>query len=282
MTFADAPMFPKPGPKNSSSRPGLAGKSFAFSVALHCVLALAIVIAGLFSFNSRKKAPTDVMVEFTVAVPPPGDATSAENPAPQEEIKTEEPPPQVRDPEAVPVPEKTKPKVQPAENKPKPEFKKGKIVHREAPEKKRNIVEKPKQKVQLPKRLAVSHVKTDGPKLSEAEIRKLLEAGARPSDHTSIPASERDRCFSLIYGAIKKAWICPDSSALSAREPEIEFSLGPGGTIGNVRLVRSSGNDALDQSVLGAARAVRSVSGLTPAFIRANPRLTVAFSLEGA
>ena len=251
----------------------LAKRSLAFSVVLHCALAVAIVVAGFFSVNRRKNEQRDVMLEFTVAVPPAEEAP--------QEAKAEEAPESPAPPAAVPdtsvaIVEK-KPKTPP-----KPKFEKGKIVHRDAKEKKRTIVEKPKEKPVQPKPVAIRHVEVKGPKLSQEEIRKLLDAGARPSDRTSIPASERERCIALIYEAVKRAWICPDSSALSAREPEIEFSLGPGGSIGNVRLVKSSGNAALDQSVLGAAKAVRSVSGLSPAFIRANPRLTVAFSLEGA
>lgn len=225
-------------------------------------------------------------MEFTVAVPPAAtEAPSEAEASPPAPVEPEppakqpvEPPPKIVEPS--PTPTKPVPKI--GEPPPKPAFKKGKIVHREAPEKKRNIVQKPQEKTAKQKPVAIRRVDVKGPKLSEEEIRKLLDAGAKPSDHTSIPASERERCISLIYTAIKSAWICPDASALSSREPEIEFSLGPGGTIGNVRLVRSSGNEALDQSVLGAARAVRTVSGLSPGFIRANPRLTVAFSLEGA
>lgn len=253
--------------------PNLAKRSFAFSVALHAALAVGIAVAGFFSVHRKREPPRDVLMEFTVAVPPQEEAAEPPKDAPPPETRAQEPPPPPPKDE-IRIPKK------PPEKPPKPKFEKGKLVERDPPKRDRQIVEKPEKKP-VARKIEPRKIEIKGPRLSPDEIKKLLDKGATVSDHTSIPTSERDRCFALIYNAIKKAWICPDSSAISTREPEISFSLGPGGSLGNVRLERSSGNETLDQSVLGAARAVRSVAGLSPGFIRDNPRLTVAFSLEG-
>lgn len=271
--------FPSPGgesPRPVSAPPNLAKRSFLFSIALHAVFVLAAVAIGVFSARSRKTEPKDVMIEFTVAVPPQPEETAAPEPDPEPAAKPEPepeaPPPKPKDPDALP-PEKPKP----------PKFVKGKIVRREAPKPERRIVERPKKETP-PKvvKLPAQKLEIKGPKLSDEEIRKLLDQGARPSDRTSVPDSENARCTALIFNAVKRAWICPDASAITGREPKIEFTLGTGGSLGNVRLVASSGNAEFDQSVVNAARAVRFVSGLTPGFIRENPRVTITFALEGA
>lgn len=263
-------------PPLSPSR-SLAKRSLVFSVSVHVVFVLAIVAAGLFSARRPKHEKQDDWVEFTVAVPPQPEVADVPEPEPEKAPE----PPKAPDPEPPPPPKE--PDALPPEKPPKPKFEKGKIVHREAPKPERRIVEKPKK--EPPPKIAPlprQKVEVKGPKLTDEEIRKLLDKGARPSDHTSIPDSENSRCNALIANAIKRAWICPDSSAITGRDPKIEFTLGLGGAIGNVRLVSSSGNAELDQSVLNAAKAVRSVSGLTPDFIRANPRVTMTFTLEDA
>lgn len=268
--------FPSPGgesPRPVSAPPNLAKRSFLFSIALHLVFVLAAVAIGVFSARSRKTEPKDVMIEFTVAVPPQPEETATPEPADKPDPEpAPPPPPKPKDPDALP-PEKPKP----------PKFVKGKIVHREAPKPERKIVERPKRETP-PKivKLPTQKLNTKGPKLTDEEIRKLLDQGARPSDHTSVPDSENARCTALLFNAIKRAWICPDASAITGKEPKIEFTLGTGGALGNVRLVASSGNAEFDQSVVNAARAVRFVSGLTPGFIRENPRVTITFALEGA
>ncbi len=260
-------------PHPLSAPPNLTKRSVVFSVALHVAFVLAAVAVGVFSARSRKTEQKDVLVEFTVAVPPQPEAEEeAKAPEPEPDPEPAPPPPKPKEPDALP-PEKPVP----------PKFVKGKLVHREAPKPERRIVQKPK-KEPPPKvaNLPRQKLEIKGPKLSDEEIRKLLEKGARPSDHTSIPASESERCLALIFNAVKRAWICPDASAITGREPKIEFTLGAGGTLGNVRLVASSGNAEFDQSVVSAAKAVRFVSGLTPGFIRENPRVTITFALEGA
>lgn len=257
---------PPPPPRRGTSL------AFLLSIGLHAGLALALVVAGLSTWRTRRVEPRDVLVDFTVAVPPEPDPAppEPEPPAPEPPAPDPEPPPP---PEPDPVP------VAPP---PKPAFEKGKIVNRTPPkpEPKRTIVKRPEKKPDPPPKIQTPKVAVSGPKLSPEEIRKLLDKGATISDQTSIPPDENARCLALINKRFRDAWIRPDASAITGREPAVTFRLGPGGTVSDVRLSRSSGNDVLDKSALSAARAVQSVPNLSPGFIRANPVCTLTFELQ--
>ena len=110
----------------------------------------------------------------------------------------------------------------------------------------------------------------------------MLDLGATVSDHTSIPADEASRCAALVRDQLYRAWKRPDSSAITGTPPTIAISLSDAGTVLGVELRRSSGNAALDESALRAARAVGTFRNLTPRFIRANKPLVIQFQLTGA
>ena len=106
--------------------------------------------------------------------------------------------------------------------------------------------------------------------------------GATISDHTSIPATELQRCYALIQRQLYAAWIRPSADSANGREPVVSISIGPGGTVRSASLKTSSGDAELDRSAVAAARAVTRFTGLSEDFVRENPTFTVAFKLEGA
>ena len=133
-----------------------------------------------------------------------------------------------------------------------------------------------------PPKVETRKIGTKGSSLSEEEYRRMLDLGATVSDHTSIPADEASRCAALVRDQLYRAWKRPDSSAITGTPPTIAISLSDAGTVLGVELRRSSGNAALDESAVRAARAVGTFRNLTPRFIRANKPLVIQFQLTGA
>jgi TonB family protein len=117
------------------------------------------------------------------------------------------------------------------------------------------------------------------PTLSPEEIRGLLEMGARPGDHTSIPGEEQ-MCLELIRRRLYDAWTQPSSAEAAGATAEVRLRLLPGGVLGERAMVRGSGNPAVDASVMEAVNAVRSVQGLTTEFLRRHETVVIAFRVE--
>ena len=256
---------------------GLGRRSFFASVVLHAVLVVLIIVAGFVSFDKRKKNPLDELSEFTVA--PPQDEPEPEKPEepqkqPEPDPAPEPEPAPVRDP--LPVPATTKPKP----TRPPIDTRNVKIVHKTAPTTTRRIV--PLPSTRPPRTVNVRTTPTfSGPRLSAADIQKLLDMGATISDHTSIPVSELQRCYALIQRQLYNSWIRP-ASAGTGRAPVVRIAIESGGRVRSASLETPSGNPEFDSSVLAAANAVKRFTGLSEDFIRENSTFTVAFKLEGA
>lgn len=260
---------------------GLGSRSFFASVALHVLLVVLIAVAGCVSFRKPKRSPLDELTEFTVAIPP-------DDPEPEPE-RPEEPPKPEPEPEPDPVPEPEPAPVRdpipvPVTTKPKPtrppiDTSKAKLVHKTVPTTTRRIVPAPSTRPP-PKTVNVRTRPTfSGPRLTPEEIRKLLDMGATVSDHTSIPASEIQRCYVLIRQQLYAAWVRPAAMG-GGREPVVSISIGPGGVVRSASLKTPSGNPELDRSAVEAANAVKRFTGLSEDFVRENPTFTVAFKLE--
>lgn len=116
------------------------------------------------------------------------------------------------------------------------------------------------------------------PTLSKEEIEKLLDMGAKPSDHTAIP-SEDARCTLLVRDALLGAWVQPPRSEAGSRPAQISISLDLNGRLSARELVRSSGSASLDASAVQAAASVQRVAGLTSGFIQRHPKMTVNFEI---
>ena len=266
-----------------SAEGGLGRRSFVASIVLHCLLVVLILVAGFVSFDKKKRNPLDELSEFTVAVPPDEPEAEPEKPEPEPPKPEPEPPQPEPDPEpepapvrdAIPVPVTTKPKP----TRPPIDTSKARLVHKTVPTTTRRIVPLPSTR---PPRTIRTAPTFSGPRLSAEDIQKLLDMGATISDHTSIPATELQRCYAIIQRQLYAAWIRPSADSANGREPVVSISIGPGGTVRSASLKTSSGDAELDRSAVAAARAVTRFTGLSEDFVRENPTFTVAFKLEGA
>ena len=268
-----------------SAEGGLGRRSFVASIVLHCLLVVLILVAGFVSFDKKKRNPLDELSEFTIAVPPDEpEKPEPEPPKPEPEPPQPEPEPEPEpDPEPAPAPVKDAIPV-PVTTKPKPtrppiDTSKARLVHKTVPTTTRRIVPLPSTR---PPRTIRTAPTFSGPRLSAEDIQKLLDMGATISDHTSIPATELQRCYALIQRQLYAAWIRPSADSANGREPVVSISIGPGGTVRSASLRTSSGDAELDRSAVAAARAVTRFTGLSEDFVRENPTFTVAFKLEGA
>jgi colicin import membrane protein len=117
------------------------------------------------------------------------------------------------------------------------------------------------------------------PRLTEEQIRRLLEQGARPADRTSIP-EEDARCFEIVRRALYETWAQPAAADAGGLTAEAAIRIGPGGQVSGRELRRGSGSAAFDQSVRDALETVRRIEGLTPGFIGRHPSVSVLFKIE--
>jgi len=117
------------------------------------------------------------------------------------------------------------------------------------------------------------------PTLSDEQIRKLLDEGARPGSYTSI-LDEDSRCLEMVRRALYAAWSQPSAADAGAAVSEVAIRLDAGGRITGRELKKASGNAMLDGSVMQAVNAVGRVDGLTPSFLARHEVITVSFKVE--
>lgn len=229
--------------------------------------------------------PNDAVEPEPMPEPPAPDPLPEPPPPPPE--PTPDPLPEPLPPPPDPAPEKPKPKPEkPAEKKPKPQEKKPK-----PPEKK---PEPPKPKYQKPSEIKigkrvgpVTSGKKDRSKaatekaLSAEEIAKLLGAGVKSGTRNQIPKNEASRCYGAIQRAFREA--CNGyglEASPTGKDPQLSITFGAGGRVQSVKIARSSGDNTYDAQVLQACRQVRKVSGLSQAFLKEYPTVTLRLSVD--
>lgn len=217
-------------------------KSIIASLALHAAVFAIILLGGAISGCRMKNQPLEI-VEFTIAVDPVEE--EAEESLPKEpqvkEIKTPPPKPDDIAPPTPPKPKKPKPR-----NK---EIKKGKRVEK---------------KVNPPSRIKPKEKQT----LSDAEIRKLLDKGARIGERTSLPKNEISLNASILKNRFYDAWMPPPREASGYRPAVVIFKINRDGSLHSARITQSSGSKEYDESCLEAIRSVGRVSDLSSQFIK--------------
>ena len=223
-------------------------RSSIFSIVLHGLIIVLFLSWALVQgcLYRRKKVE---LIEFTVAVNTTD--TEEETTLDKEEPPKEEPP-KPREPD--------KPPALP----PEPD---------RVPEVKKKPIQKGKRVVKGPKKPPVKQT------LSDEEIAKWLRNRARIGEQTSLPNSEQARNFAIVRNELYAAWEQPVRSDAGVRPAEAEFSLDSRGSISAVRIIQSSGSPVFDQSVLAAIQRAGRIDGLSAAFLRAYPRLSVEFKL---
>lgn len=235
-----------------STRPTF--RTFRVVAIVHVVLFVAcLVVPGCMRFFQKKELTT-IPVDFMVDTRPP----APDSPAPIVPDNPEPPPP-VPDPEPEPDPIVPKPEPVKPPEPPKP------------PRKRPEIIKGP--------RMVRKQTQPPKPRLTQQEIDRLLAAGAKPSETTSVP-SEAARGEALIHDQFHEAWKQPSYEAAGGRDAFLIVVFTPNGTVKSFRLKKKSGSDLLDRSVLDAARSVPRVFGLTAAFIAQDPEVTIRFHVK--
>ena len=275
----------------------LGARSVGLAIALHVV---SFLLLYLFAMLHLKPRETVIPIDLTVVVnenldgeenePPPLD-----NPPPKvEPVKPAPPapPPKVEEKvEAVEQivdkkpekpkekPKEEKPKEEKKPEKPKPPEKTKEELMKERMERMRNSA----KEVKNPPKIIVKdkpsgNGKTDKQKMSEAEIRKLLNQGYKPGTSTQLAASEEQRCISLIREAFYAKWNRPPWTA-DLKEMHLKVRFGDGGRVLGYQLEKRSGDPKADATVLQAAALVSSVPGLSLDFLTKNPSVTIRFKV---
>ncbi len=258
------------------------GRAIPFSLGVNTLLFVllgSVSLGGCFAHPKEEIIPMEFLVvtEENAAdrlAEEPNEAVEPEPEPPQPEPIPEPPapeppppPPPVPDPDPIPPPPpppQPKPKPKPAPEKPK--------VERPEPP-------KPKWKptpVKISKERVgpVTTGKNDPKKaptqkaLSQAEIQRLLAAGAKSGNRNQIPPNEASRCYGIIAKAFRTA--CNKyglETSPTGRDPVLTVTFGSGGSIRTVAIKTTSGDRRYDGQVLNACKQVRRVDGLSSSFL---------------
>ena len=159
-------------------------------------------------------------------------------------------------------------KVERVEKKPEPPKKSAKELREERMKKMRESAKQVNQKVTIEVRNAKASGdgRTARKTLSDAEIRKLLNAGYKPGTSEQIATSELQLGFSLVKSAFEEKWDKPPWTD-TLKPMTIRVWFGGGGRVVNYKLEKSSGDARADQSIKSAASRVHSIPALPAAFV---------------
>jgi TonB family protein len=244
-------------------------RTSVLAAVVHGMVVLLLIAGAMIQGCLYRRKPVE-LIEFTVAV---NTAENAEEPPPPPDDKPVPPPPRPPDPpEPDRISEPKPPDKQPPPKKPPDKKPVEKKTAENKPIKKKPI-QKGSRVVRGPPKPPVRQT------LSDEEIAKWLKNRARIGERDSLPDSEQARSFAIVHDELYAAWEQPPLSNAGTRPAEVEFALDFLGRISGARIVQSSGSPVFDNSVLEAVRRVGRVDGLSAAFLRAYPRLSVEFKL---
>lgn len=110
--------------------------------------------------------------------------------------------------------------------------------------------------------------------------QQLLNQNYKPSNRNAgLDASDDQRCHRLIHDAFHDRWTPPPwTSELKVMALQVQFDMA--GNVTGYRLTSSSGDPSADATVLGAAKGVPSVRGLSRAFLERNRTVTIRFDVK--
>lgn len=263
------------------------GRTIGFAVTANAVI---FALLASVSFNGCLSSRPDeeiIPMDFVVVTEEnaadvlaetPNDAVEPE-PEPQPEpAPPPPPPPPPPDPEPAPAP-KPEPQPAPAPEKPKAEPQK-------APEKPKWKAVSAKE-IKIGKRVGpVTTGKKDktkaatAKKLSEAEIRRLLAAGARPGNVNQVPPNEASRCYGVIARAFREACEGVLESSPTGRAPVLRVALAAGGAVKGITVAESCGDKGFDNQVLAACKKVRRITGLSASFLEDYASVDIRVDVE--
>lgn len=209
------------------------------------VLLLIIIVPAIVNWRiHRKNLESITFVDFTVAIP--GDTAVA------------------------PTKDFAEPKA--AEKEPSKD-----VITEPSPKQGGHKVQVSKKKIKRPQGGTVAKSN-----LSTEEIRRLLAAGARISDHTSIPMGDLWEAgyYNHVHEMMYRVWNQPTSlSANSGISAEVLIRVQRDGLIVSRELVRPSGNALMDESVMKAVQAVSKLKPLPSQFPGNSKDIRILFEL---
>jgi TonB family protein len=114
--------------------------------------------------------------------------------------------------------------------------------------------------------------------LSAAQIKAMLNAGARPGDHTT-EVNDETLYLETVRHQLYTAWDQPTTIDIDGLTTKVDIRLGLGGALLGHSILQSSGNATMDDSVLRAIKATPRISGLPAWFVAKHARIQVVFRL---
>jgi TonB family protein len=286
------------------TRPQVLGtRTLVVALLLHVAFFLVFWIVSLLNFKPKE---TVIPIDLTVVVnenldgkedePPPLEQTKPEPPPPppKPEPKVEPPPPpkaeKVEAVEMVKEPPKKKEEKKPEKKEEKKEEKKKPEPPKKTREQimKERIAQMRKNATTVKTPIVIKNVpsgngRTDKKRLSDEEVRKLLNQGYVPGRSEQIAQSEMQRCASLIKMALDRRW--SELSPTIDREGTVvlEAQFTDAGRLINCRVVRSCGSALSDKAALSVASSVGVIFGLSPEFIAKsrNSPIQINYSVRG-
>ena len=256
------------------------GKCFLTSVLLHTCLLIGL-FATAFLLPEKEQPKPQKFVMFSAAsieaalgrTPPPATAPQPApepipqpRPEPRPEPKPEtrpEPKPEPR-PQPKPTP-KPEPRPEPEPRKIEISFEKKEVEQPKAdPEKKRREEERRRKESERKRRQALEEQR----KRQQALEQSLKDLGTGISQGTElstapIAGSTLSQCLGMVKTAYDEAWIKPMGATRAGVVARVEVVVDADGTV-TATLIRSSGDEALDASVLAAIKRVERIEGKPP------------------
>lgn len=265
------------GERREGERNPLTWGTFCAALAFHAALFLVLWIIGA----ALSRSPEVVIPIDMTIVPPWAEQTNDPEPDPLPPPKPEPEKPKPKPPEPKPEPPKLEETKQDAVVKEKPKPPKKKTERGEFLKDAKKVKAQPKKKDEPPpdfkkdaKLVKAPDMKKTGKAtaadkpMTEAEYRKFLEQGYRIGARNQLAPNEESRCAGLVAAALKRHWVEEFHWTEGMQSVYLEITFGPGGSLRSYRIVRSSGDPQVDNSVLAAAKATGSVPGLSPDFVR--------------
>ena len=118
---------------------------------------------------------------------------------------------------------------------------------------------------------------TDIDRLLPLPLRGREIAGAKFGASNQLAENEEQRCISLISRRFYECWT--DFNWSENLQPVLlSVRFGGGGKILGYKIVQSSGDAKVDQSVLAAAKRADHVSGLSAEFLKKYPEITISMT----
>jgi len=229
-------------------------RNLGYSVAAHAALIVVLLVVSLARGCAWRTKPKEIALFMDLAELPPQPVVAEPQPKPPE------PKPEPPQPEDIREPVKPKPKPPPP---------------------KTNQV----AKTETPKPKPPAPSKPPPPKLTQAQIAKLLAQGMPLSAPGAASGAAGDPSqfgwyYAMVKQAMYEAWSQPGGlSVAPGQTTVVEIRVERSGAVTRRRLVKSSGNRALDDSVMQAVESVRSLKPLPQGLGGMYKDITIEFEL---